>query len=38
MGFTVFTVNNILCPLTLDSSEEKLHMLMEKNKTTLLTG
>ena len=39
MGFIVCTVNNILCPETLDSSEEKLHMLMEKNqKKNLLTG
>ena len=30
MGFTICTVNNILCPKTLDSSEEKLHMLIKK--------
>ena len=41
MGFTICTVNNILCP----SSEEKLHRLMEKknlynsyNSTTVITN
>ena len=33
MGFTICTVNNILCPYTHDSSGEKLHVLMEKKKT-----
>ena len=30
MGFTICTVNNILCPQTLNSSEEKCHMLKKK--------
>ena len=32
LGFTICTVNNILCPLILDLSEEKLAMKMEKNE------
>ena len=36
VGFTICTVNGILCPYTLYSSEEKVAMLIEKK--TLLAG
>ena len=38
MGFTVCTVNDILCPSTLHSSEEKIGMLMGGKKTIIGNG